>query len=187
MRRGSQMRATSYLVIAVALAIVLISVGQTFHFDGARDVASGVFAPLQAVTATASTSVGAFFTTVPSIGGTAEENRRLKQEVADLRRQLAGLQQQNLTDKQLKNLLGLRDSLKIHTVAAEVIGLDPEGLTPSITIHAGTSNGVRKGMSALGKGWLMRHDTSVQANSASVMLISDPQLPVNVGVATSHL
>jgi rod shape-determining protein MreC len=187
MRRGSQLRATSYLVIAVALAIVLISVGETLHFDGARDVAAGVFAPLQAATATASTSVGGFFTTITSIGSTADENHRLRQEVADLRRQLAGLQQLDLTDKQLKNLLNLRDTLKIHTVAAEVIGLDPEGLTPSITIHAGTQSGVRRGMSVLGQRGLVGKITSVQANSASVTLISDPQLPVNVEVATTHL
>jgi rod shape-determining protein MreC len=187
MRRGSQLRATSYLVIAVALAIVLISVGQTFHFDGARGVAAGVFAPLQAATATVSSGAGGFFTTISSIGRTADENRRLKQEVADLRRQLAGMQQQDLTDKQLKNLLGLRDNLKIHTVSAEVIGLDPEGLTPSITIHAGSASGVRKGMSVLGQRGLVGKVTSVQANSASVQLISDPQLPVNVEVATTHL
>ena len=187
MRRGSQMRATSYLVIAVALAIVLISAGQTFHFDGAREVAASVFAPLQATTATATNRVGGFFTTISSIGGTADENRRLKQEVADLRRQLSGLQQLDITDKQLKNLLGLRDNLKIHTVAAEVIGLDPEGLTPSLTIHAGTNNGVRNGMSVLGQRGLVGKVTSVQANSASVRLISDPQLPVNVEVATTHL
>ncbi len=187
MRRGSQLRATSYLVIAVALAIVLISVGQTFHFNGAREVAAAVFAPLQATTATATNGVGGFFTTISSIGRTADENRRLKQEVADLHRQLSGLQQLDITDKQLKNLLGLRDNLKIHTVAAEVIGLDPEGLTPSLTIHAGTSNGVRKGMSVLGQRGLVGKVTSVQTNSASVRLISDPQLPVNVEVATTHL
>ena len=187
MRRGSQLRATSYLVIAVALAIVLISVGETIHFDGARDVAAGVFAPLQAATATASTSVGGFFTTITSIGSTADENRRLRQEVADLRRQVAGLQQLDLTDKQLKNLLNLRDTLKIHTVAAEVIGLDPEGLTPSITIHAGTQSGVRKGMSVLGQRGLVGKVISVQSNTAAVRLISDPQLPVNAEVATTHL
>jgi len=122
-----------------------------------------------------------------SIGNTADENRRLKQHVADLERQLAGRQQQDLTDQKLKALLGVRDSLQIHTVTAQVIGLDPEALTQTMTIHAGTSQGVRKGMSVLGQRGLVGKVISVQSNTAAVRLISDPQLPVNAEVATTHL
>jgi rod shape-determining protein MreC len=187
MRRGSQMRATSYLVIAVALAIVLIGVGESLRFSSARDIAAGVFAPFQAVVTAASNGVGGFAATLTSIGNTADENRRLKQQVADLQRQLAGRQQQDLTDQKLKAILGVRDSLQIHTVTAQVIGLDPEALTQTMTIHAGTSQGVRKGMSVLGQRGLVGKVISVQSNSAAVRLISDPQLPVNAEVATTHL
>jgi rod shape-determining protein MreC len=187
MRRGSQMRATSYLLIAVALAIVLLGVGESLRFSSARDLAAGVFAPFQAVVAAASNGVGGFFGTLTSIGGTADENRRLKQQVADLQRQLAGRQQQDLTDQKLKALLGVRDSLQIHTVTAQVIGLDPEALTQTMTIHAGTSQGVRKGMSVLGQRGLVGKVISVQSNSAGIRLISDPQLPVNAEVASTHL
>jgi rod shape-determining protein MreC len=181
------MRATSYLVIAVALAIVLISVGESLRFSSARDIAAGVFAPFQTVVSAATNGVGGFVSTVTSIGNTADENRRLKQQVADLQGQLAGRQQQDLTDQKLKALLGLRDSLQVHTVSAEVIGLDPEALTQTMTIHAGTSQGVRKGMSVLGQRGLVGKVTSVQSNTAGVRLISDPQLPVNTEVAATHL
>ncbi|HXO67205.1 MAG TPA: rod shape-determining protein MreC [Candidatus Dormibacteraeota bacterium] len=187
MRRGSQPRATSYLLIAVALAIVLIGVGETLRFSSARDVAAGVFAPFQAAVMSASNGVGGFVAMLTSIGNTADENRRLKQHVADLERQLAGRQQQDLTDQKLKALLGVRDSLQIHTVTAQVIGLDPEALTQTMTIHAGTSQGVRKGMSVLGQRGLVGKVISVQSNTAAVRLISDPQLPVNAEVATTHL
>src|ERR1700680_3277925 len=113
MRRGSQMRATSYLVIAVAMAIVLIGVGESLRFGSARDIAAGVFAPFQAVVTATSNGVGGFVGTLTSIGNTADENRRLKQQVADLQRQLAGRQQQDLTDQKLKAILGVRDSLQI--------------------------------------------------------------------------
>jgi len=187
MRRGSQPRATSYLLIAVALAIVLVGVGETLRFSSARDVAAGVFAPFQAAVMSASNGVGGFVAMLTSIGNTADENRRLKQHVADLERQLAGRQQQDLTDQKLKALLGVRDSLQIHTVTAQVIGLDPEALTQTMTIHAGTSQGVRKGMSVLGQRGLVGKVISVQSNTAAVRLISDPQLPVNAEVATTHL
>ncbi len=181
------MRATSYLVIAVALAIVLIGVGERLRFNSARDVAAGLFGPFQAVVSGASNGVGGLADTFSSIGNTADQNRRLKQQVADLQSQLTRRQQQDLTDQRLKALLGLRDSLGVHTVTAEVIGLDPEGLTQTMTIQAGTTNGVRNGMSVLGQHGLVGKVISARSNTAAVRLISDPQLPVNAEVATSHL
>jgi rod shape-determining protein MreC len=187
MRRGSQIRATSYFVIAVALAIVLLSVGQSLRFEAARSVTATVFAPLQGLVSGVSNGIGGAFTTITSIGSLADENRRLKQQVADLQRELGDRQLAGVTNQQLKATLGLRDSLHIHTVAAEVIGLDPEGLTQTITIHAGSNQGIRKGMSVLAQHGLVGRVISVQSGTASVRLISDPQLPVNVELATSHM
>jgi rod shape-determining protein MreC len=187
MRRGSQIRATSYFVIALALAIVLISVGQSLHFDAARSVTATVLAPVQGLVTSVTNGVGGAFSTLTSIGGLADENRQLKQQVADLKRQLGERQLAGVTDQQLKAMLGLRDNLKIHTVAAEVIGLDPEGLTQTITIHAGSSQGLRKGMSVLAQHGLVGRVVSVQSNTAAVRLINDVQLPVNVELATTHL
>jgi rod shape-determining protein MreC len=187
MRRGSQIRATSYFVIAVALAIVLISVGQSLRFEAARAVTASVFAPVQGVVTGLSNGVGGVFSTLTSMGSLADENRRLKQQVADLQRQQGDRQLAGLTDEELKAMLGLRENLKIHTVAAEVIGLDPEALTQTITIHAGSDQGIRKGMSVLAQHGLVGRVLTVQSSSAAVRLISDAQLPVNVELATTHL
>jgi rod shape-determining protein MreC len=187
MRRGSQIRATSYFVIAVALAIVLISVGQSLQFDAARSVTATVLAPVQGLVTGVSNGVGGAFSTLTSIGSLADENRRLKQQVADLQHQLGDKQLAVLTDQQLKSMLGLRDDLHIHTVAADVIGLDPEALTQTITIRAGSKQGIRKGMSVLAQHGLVGRVIAVQSNTAAVRLISDVLLPVNVELATSHL
>jgi rod shape-determining protein MreC len=187
MRRGSQIRATSYFVIAVALAIVLISVGQSLHFEAARSVTSNVLSPLQGFVSGITNGVGGTISTIRSIGDLANENKQLKQQVADLRHELADQQLSGLTDEQLKAMLGLRDNLHIRTVAADVIGLDPEGLTQTMTIHAGSKQGVRQGMSVLGQHGLVGRVISVQSNTAGVRLISDPQLPVNVELAGNHL
>lgn len=187
MRRGSQMRATSYFVIAVALAIVLISLGQTLRFDSARGLTATIFAPFQGAVAGVSNGLAGFVSTIASIGSTADENRRLRQQVADLQRQLAQRQQAAVTDQQLKQMLGLKDTLNIHGVAAAVIGLDPEGLSQTMTIRAGSAQGVRTGMAVLGQRGLVGKVISVQSNTSAVRLLSDPLLPVNAEVATSHL
>src|SRR5258708_752348 len=186
-RGGSQIRASSYFVSAVALAIVLIVVGQSLRLDAAGLVTSNVLSPLQGFVSGVTNSVGGAISTIRSVGELADENKRLKQQVGDLRHQLADQQLSGLTDEQLKSMLGLRDNLHIHTVAADVIGLDPEGLTQTMTIHAGSKQGVRPGMSVLGQHGLVGKVSSVQSNTAAVRLISDPQLPVHVELGTNHL
>ena len=181
------MRATSYLLIAVALAIVLLSLGQTLRIDAVRGVAQTVFEPFQAIFAGAGDGIHGFVTSITSIGDTEDENRRLRQEIGDLRRRLDALQAQRATDQMLRDSLGLRDTLNIHTIAAEVIGADPDGMAQALTIHAGTTRGLKQGMVVLGQHGLVGRVVAVQANSAQVRLISDPALPVNVQTSTAHV
>ena len=181
------MRATAYLVVAVALAIVLISVGESLRFGALRGAAATVVEPAQALMTGAGNGVHDFFAALTSFGDAAEENKRLKSHVAELERQLAMQRGLSVTNLQLTKSLGLRDSLHVHTVAATVIALDPDRLSQAITIDSGTRQGVHRGMSVLGQRGLIGKVVSVQANSAQVRLISDGTLPVNVEVASSHL
>lgn len=187
MRRGSQLRATSFLLVAVALAIVLISVGDNLRFGALRGAAATVVEPFQSILAGAGNGVHDFLGSFTSFGDTAQENKRLRARVAELERQLATQRQLELTDQQLKASLALRDSLHVHTVAGTVIAQDPEKLSQAVTIDVGTRGGVRAGMSVLGQRGLVGKVVSVQANSAQVRLITDPMLPVNVQLASNHL
>lgn len=181
------MRATSYFVVAVALAIVLISVGENLRFGALRGAAATVVEPVQALMSGTGNGIHDFFGAFASFGDAADENKRLKARVAELERQLAMQRGLSVTNQQLTRSLGLRDSLHLHTVAATVIALDPERLSQAITIDSGTRQGVRKGMSVLGQRGLIGKVVSVQAHSSQVRLISDPTLPVNIEVASNHL
>ena len=181
------MRATSYFVVAVALAIVLISAGENLRFGALRGAAATVVEPVQALMTGAGNGIHDFFGALTSFGDAADENKRLKAQVAELQRQLAMQRGLTVTNQQLTQSLGLRDSLHIHTIAATVIALDPERLSQAITIDSGTRQGVHKGMSVLGQRGLIGKVVAVQSNSAEVRLISDPMLPVNVEVASDHL
>ena len=187
MRRGSQARATSYLVVAVILAVLLLGLGQLMRFDAVRGVAATVFEPFQITFASTGNGARDFIGTITAIGHTSSENKRLKSQVADLQRQLAASDQLQVTDQQLRDSLGLRNNLKIHTVTAQVIGLDPEQMSQAMTIGIGSQKGIKPGMSVLGQRGLVGRVVSVQANSAQVRLISDTSLPVNVELAKTHL
>jgi rod shape-determining protein MreC len=187
MRRGSQLRATSYLIIAIAMAIVLLSAGQALHLDRAQGVAATIFEPAQSVFSGIGRTVRENILALNHIGQLRSENAELKARVADLQKQLLTAQQNAIDDKALRASLGLRDQLKIRTIAAEVIGRDPEGLSQHITIHAGARQGLKKGMVVLGQHGLVGRVVAVQPSSAQVQLVSDANSPVNVLLATSHL
>ncbi|MHB8507912.1 MAG: rod shape-determining protein MreC [Candidatus Dormibacteria bacterium] len=187
MRRGSQLRTTSYLVIAVAMGIVLVTAGQRLHVEAARGVAATVFAPLEGALSSVGDSVRGAWSTLNSIGTLRTDNERLRQEVANLQRQLATARENSLNDAQLKQLLALRDGLQVHAVGAAVIGHDPEGIAQVLTIHAGTRQGVRRGMAVLGLRGLVGRISDVQGSTSKVQLISDPDSPVNIELATTHL
>jgi rod shape-determining protein MreC len=181
------MRATSYLVVAVALALVLISVGENLRFGVLRGAAATVVEPVQAAMAGAGNGIHDFFSVFTSFGDTASENKRLRSRVAELERQLASQRQLEVTNQQLSKSLGLRDAIHIHTVGATVIALDPDRLSQAISIDVGSRQGVRVGMSVLGQRGLVGRVMAVQAGSAQVRLITDPLLPVNVEMASNHL
>jgi rod shape-determining protein MreC len=187
MRRGSQLRATSYLIIAVALALVLLSTARSVHLDGVRGFASTVFEPVQGFFTGIGNGARDFFDTVTSVGQVAEENRSLKRQIAQLQQQLTRAQSTDLTNQQLQALLDLRTSLNIHTVAATVIARDPEGISQSITVRAGTQQGVQKGMAALGPHGLVGRVVTVHRTTSQVMLVTDPNNPVNVMLGATHL
>ena len=181
------MRATSVLVVAVALAIVLISVGENLRFGALRGVAATIVEPAQAMLAGAGNGIHDFFGAFASLGETASENRRLRSRVAELERQLNSQRQLAVTNQQLTQSLNLRDGLHMHTVGATVIALDPDRLSQAVTIDVGSRRGIRPGMSVLGQRGLIGRVMAVQSGSAQVRLITDPQLPVNVEMASDHL
>ena len=104
-----------------------------------------------------------------------------------MQRELTAARQNAQTNKDLRALLDLGGSLKVRTVGAQVIARDPEGLLPALTINIGSARGVKKGMVVLAQHGMVGRVVQVQQNSAQVDLVSDPQAPVNVMLATSHL
>jgi len=187
MRRGSQLRATSYLIIAIALGLVLLSTAGSLHLDGVRGFAGSVFEPVQGFFAGIGNTARDFFDTVTSVGQVADENRALKRQIAQLQQELTQAKSTELTNQQLQALLDLRTSLNLHTAGATVIARDPEGITQSLTIRAGAEQGLQRGMAVLGQNGLIGRVVAVHRTTSQVMLITDPNNPVNVMLATTHL
>ncbi|GLQ95709.1 rod shape-determining protein MreC [Dyella mobilis] len=111
-----------------------------------------------------------------------EQNQRLREDLllanAKLNR-MAAVAQQN---QRLKELLDTQHSLELHVQLARVIGVDMGAFRHRMMINLGARDGIKTGQPVIDAHGVMGQIIDVLPNSASVMLVTDPDhaLPVMV-------
>jgi rod shape-determining protein MreC len=145
-----------------------------------RDALTRVVAPLQYATAQGARPARQFWAGLTSMAALGRENEELKQQVAELRSQVALLQEAQIENETLRRQLDFKSSVpSLRLLSAEVIGHDPSGLQQYLIIDRGAEDGVALAMPVLADAGLVGRISEVSANSAKVMLISDPSSSVS--------
>lgn len=109
-----------------------------------------------------------------------EQNQRLREDLllanAKLNR-MAAVAEQN---QRLKELLDTQHSLELHVQMARVIGVDLGAYRYQMMINLGARDGVKAGQPVIDAHGVMGQVVDVLPNSATVMLVTDPDhaLPV---------
>ncbi|HET6379526.1 MAG TPA: rod shape-determining protein MreC [candidate division Zixibacteria bacterium] len=126
---------------------------------------------------------------IAGVFGVIGEIDRLRTENDELRRQLAAAEQRiaELTEaaaenRELRELLGLTESLDMDLLPVRIVSRDPSNFTWEVGIDAGTDQGLRVGMpvvgSAEGAGALAGSVVSVGPDTSTVRLIVDTRSAV---------
>lgn len=111
-----------------------------------------------------------------------QQNQRLREDLllanAKLNR-MAAVAEQN---QRLKELLDTQHSLELHVQLARVIGMDMGAFRHRIMINLGARDGIKSGQPVLDAHGVVGQIVDVLPNSATVMLVTDPDhaLPVVV-------
>ncbi len=145
-------RRTGYLFLAVVLGQVLLISTQVQTSSGAKvlnAVAFGILSQVQLGAARVFTIVRSGWDGYFWLRGTYQENQRLREQVASL--ELSLQQQQGLARRgaELEQLLQLRESTSLRTMAATVIAADATGGFQSVTIDRGSHDGLRQNMAVI--------------------------------------
>ncbi|HEX2142189.1 MAG TPA: rod shape-determining protein MreC [Candidatus Limnocylindria bacterium] len=134
-------------------------------------------------------AIGGVGEAVTGVFGVIGEIDRLRTENDDLRRELSAAEQRiaELTEaasenQELRELLGLTESLEMDLVPVRIISRDPSNFTWEVGIDAGSDQGLSAGMpvvgSAEGAGALAGTVVSVGADTSTVRLIVDTRSSV---------
>lgn len=189
MRSGCDTRGRLLLIslIVTSLFLITLDLRGVQVITGLRNSSQSVLSPVQSVAATIFRPVGNFFSDVTQLGRTRGEIERLQATNEKLRKELIDRKNADAELAQLKSVLDLAGTAKYKVVNAKVISLgSTSSFTQTITINAGTNDGVRQNMTVITGLGLVGVVKVSYPNSALVQLATDPAFKVGARVAGSQ-
>ncbi len=162
------------LLLLTAFTLTVLDV-QTQPFGALRDGTDAVLGPAQRAVGGAARGVGGVF------GRGAEEGelQRLRDENARLRGDLVRGEADRRRAAELDRLLGLKDAGTYTVVPAQVTALGSAfGFALTVTIDAGSRDGVESGQTVVNGDGLVGRTTRVGPFTSTVLLVTDPGFTV---------
>ncbi|MFA9262786.1 MAG: rod shape-determining protein MreC [Undibacterium sp.] len=138
-----------------------------------KNILAPIAAPVQGMSAWVAFEVRDFSSLLSSISDLKNENERLESERLTLFQDGARLRELEEENRLLREALQLPVETALDALSAEVISRDMNGVSMSLTLNRGTTDGVETGMPVVvGKGNLVGRVSAVHLTSAEVRLLS---------------
>lgn len=178
-RQDRRRRPTS-LVLTVLAAVTVMTLdagtGDGSPVEPVRAAAGEVFGPLESGLGAATRPVADGVEVLGDLPGLSEDNARLERQVDELRAELAtGEVDRNRLD-QYDALAAASGRGDVELVPAQVVALGPaQAFTRTVTIDAGTADGVQPDMTVVEAGGLVGRVLRADRHSATVLLVVDAE------------
>jgi len=188
-RTGGSNRSHLPLVVLLVTSLFLITLdlrGVSVTANS-RSATQSFLAPIQRSVSDFFSPVGNFFTDVQNFGNTKAALKALQKENAKLRKKIVYKKDTKGQLAKLEKVLDLAGRGGYKVVSARVIGKGSSStFSQTITIDAGTRDGVQRDMTVIGEFGVIGVVKSVTSTSAIVLLISDPTFRIGVRLARSQ-
>jgi rod shape-determining protein MreC len=184
--RRTRLVLAALLVTSFILITLDVRGGDTSPLQGLRTVAATVFGPVQRA---ASAVVSPVTGTVRSIGGLGDQKKEiqhLRDENADLKRSVNTSEVDRNRAAELDKLLRVASLGQYTIVPARVIAIGPhQGFSWTVTIDAGSRDGLKRDQTVLNGDGLVGRLTTVGATTSTVLLAVDPS-SMEIGIVSGH-
>lgn len=181
MRDTRESRLLLVLLVAIAFALITVDIrgGESSPLDGARSAAAAVFGPVENGVASAVNPVGNAIAAVRDSGGRSSQISELERENAQLKQQLGSKDATRARANELDKLLKTAASGQYRVKGAQVIAIGAaQGFSWTVTIDAGSGDGIQRDMTVINGDGLVGRVTTVGPSTSTVLLACDPDFTV---------
>ncbi|MFF0746532.1 rod shape-determining protein MreC [Streptomyces sp. NPDC004111] len=181
MRDTRESRLLLVLLVAVAFALITVDIrgGEDSPVDGARQAAATVFGPVERGVATAVDPIGNAIGAVRDSGETHDAVKALERENQELKQRLGSDDRNRSRVRELDGMLKKAGAGQYGIKGAEVIAIGAaQGFSWTVTIDAGSNDGIKRDMTVLNAEGLVGRITTVGPDTSTVLLANDPDFTV---------
>ena len=175
--RGATLQA---LFMAVACVMLMVADHRFHHLEIVRTNISLALSPLRYLVSLPETGVTWVSEWFTAHGELLDENRRLKRDSRILNARLQKLQVLAEENARLRELLGAARKIGDDVIVAELLSVDQNPYRQLIEINKGSGHGVAIGHAVIDEFGIMGQVIHVNPQSATTMLISDPEHAIPV-------
>ncbi|CAM5546191.1 rod shape-determining protein MreC [Streptomyces sp. URMC 127] len=188
MRDTRESRLLLVLLVAIAFALITVDIrgGERSPLDGVRHAAASVFGPVEKGVASAVDPVG---NAVAAVRDSDERHNRisaLERENTSLKQRLGSDDRNRGRAAELDAMLKTAGRGQYGIKGAQVIAIGAaQGFSWTVTIDAGSRDGIKRDMTVLNGDGLVGRVTTVARDTATVLLANDPKFTVGTRMEKS--
>ncbi|MFC5720226.1 rod shape-determining protein MreC [Streptomyces gamaensis] len=181
MRDTRESRLLLVLLVAIAFALITVDIrgGEQSPLDGARHAAASAFGPVEHGVAAAVDPVANAVAAVRDSGRRRDRITELERENTLLKQRLGSDDRNRGRLRDLDALLKTAGAGQYGIKGAQVIAIGAaQGFSWTVTIDAGSQDGIQRDMTVLNGDGLVGRVTTVARTTSTVLLASDPKFTV---------
>ncbi|WP_037906833.1 rod shape-determining protein MreC [Actinacidiphila yeochonensis] len=181
MRDTKESRLLLVLLVVVAFALITMDIrgGENSPLDGPRRAAQAAFGPVENAVSGVVDPVGNAVDSVRESGKRGSTITRLQKENAALKERLAQNTRTRTQAAELDSMLKLAGAGQYTIKGAQVIAMGAaQGFSWTVTIDAGSRDGLARDMTVVNGDGLVGRVTTVGPSTSTVLLANDPDFTV---------
>ncbi len=157
------------LIILLIISLILLSQNNAAGIQKVRSLAFGTFA-----------SVTSVFTDLFNVSNLKKENEELRRTNSEMMLQVSKLREHGIINKDLQNLLALKDSTNFPLISASIVSKSLTKSQGTITLNAGKNQSVKAGMPVITDKGLVGIVFSTSDNYSIARTLTNVDLKITV-------
>ena len=171
--KGLGQRFTAFFFIIASITLLVFGRSETKLIEETRAQIFSTFVPVITVVDIPREATSSLSEWIRNVAVVFSDNDFLREENAELKRQLAASTELEIDNLRLKNLLKIKDGTVSTITASRIVSDSNSPFFKSMLINSGTNDGVRKGHAVVNEEGVIGRTINVASNSSRVLLLND--------------